>query len=560
MKKSHSHILQCLSIGVLLLSIQQYTHAQVPAPASWQTFVGSTQNITLQDTFRLQSFEETAKDNWRYEASEGTTVLNASQEDITEWVGRHFFKLPPKESIRFEHYSLRMYTDIRTTLKYKRKGLNIKDKLWIKIYRDDTNAPIGIETKDETALSSQISNSPGIDIYSLQAAIPASSGYYCLDSIYAFGTIPSYSLFFGSGSWGDTTLWSHLPAARSRNALINGQVVVNTDTQCRELHIGEGSLAIAPDANFTASIVSIHRTFKEKGQWYFVSFPFDIYPDGVDRPFEHKSDAPNSGGNYFYILSYNGEKRATSASSKMNWEVLSPKDIPAGQPLFRKNKGYLISIDAKSSQQTIRFSARQTDIAAEFGKSGTISIQAFPSSDNEHSGWYLCGNPLPAPLSLSQIESNPALDGNVYIYNGSTYTAYALGSNYALPPFTAFFVKASTDTELTIRPTSVPSPHLLSGATLPLRLTDIDPSANTPTGQCPLFLQVPQSRINGNIIHLSDLPSEGQIRIISFDGLLMQKHTTPAGSSSVPISLKKGIYIIHIHSGNYRAHHKYIQM
>ena len=132
---------------------------------------------------------------------------------------------------------------------------------------------------------------------------------FMLDSIYATGKIPIYSLFTGTGDWNDTILWSHLPPLRHRNALINGNVTITTNTYCNNAAISSGNLQIAQNIRLSlnnldlfetgASIhsegeiiisdhVTFHKTFEEAGKWYFISFPFDVYPSGIDPRFEQK--------------------------------------------------------------------------------------------------------------------------------------------------------------------------------------------------------------------------------------------------------------------------------
>ena len=154
------------------------------------------------------------------------------------------------------------------------------------------------------------------------------------------------------------------------------------------------------------------------------------------RPdFQLGDDKSDTNGNYFYVQTYNGEKRANSQSPSNNWEVIPQTIINTSQPIFKKNKGYLIAIDASADRQNLRFSSKAGDIPIDFGKNGQASIPVSinnQSQNQNHNGWYLCGNPLPAPLSLSQIESNSALDGYIYIYDGSTYQPYVIGSDFAI--------------------------------------------------------------------------------------------------------------------------------
>ena len=79
------------------------------------------------------------------------------------------------------------------------------------------------------------------------------------DSVFAYGDIPSYSLFSGIGNWNDTTLWSHLPPLRHRNALIKGNVNITTDTYCKDIAIHSGSLEINPGSLFILQNLDLYE-------------------------------------------------------------------------------------------------------------------------------------------------------------------------------------------------------------------------------------------------------------------------------------------------------------
>ncbi|MCC8093947.1 MAG: hypothetical protein LIP05_00405 [Tannerellaceae bacterium] len=200
------------------------------------------------------------------------------------------------------------------------------------------------------------------------------SGYYCLDHVFAFTDLPSYSLFKGKGNWEDEFLWTHLPAYRNRNALIQGEITLSSAIHCRESWLHQSLLTIRDQAALTCrelhlydSKISIqtegklvvedqmhmYKTFDEKGKWYFVSFPFDVYMDGIDKDFELKDDQPNAGGNFLYILFYDGIKRSMQNRSTGNWEIISTMN--GNQPVFEKGKGYLIAIDEKPLKTRLSF-------------------------------------------------------------------------------------------------------------------------------------------------------------------------------------------------------------
>ena len=403
-----------------------------------------------------------------------------------------------------------------------------------------------------------------------------------LDSIYATGKIPIYSLFTGTGDWNDTIRWSHLPPLRHRNALINGNATITTNTYCNNAAVSSGNLQIAQNIRLSlnnldlfetdASIrsegeiiisdhVTFHKTFEKAGKWYFISFPFDVYPSGIDPRFEQKDDTPNDGGNYFYVQSYNGDKRASTNQSTGNWEVAAINSN--NTPLFEKNKGYLIALDEKATEQTITFSSRPDDILVDFGNTGAITIPLdsdITSGNEENYGWYLCGNPLPAPLLLSGIEKNMALDGNIYVYDGSGYKTYSLNSNYALPPFAAFFIKASSPTELKVSSNSTSTKAMeIIQTNLPLNKSIAEPhpaKQNTAIGN-------PHTKdfhffIKDKQLYLRNIPETGYIRLLNMMGQCLLQKEIRQGSQVIRITDRPGMYILQIHSAKYQKHQKVI--
>lgn len=236
------------------------------------------------------------------------------------------------------------------------------------------------------------------------------------DSVFAYGDIPSYSLFSGIGNWNDTTLWSHLPPLRHRNALIKGNVTITTDTYCKDIAIHSGSLEINPGNLFIlqnldlyenkASLhsggtillsgrITFHKTFEEPGKWYFISFPFDVYPPGIDLHFEQRMLRLTTEATIFM----SNPTTETSGHRPTNLPGIgkSCPSVPIMSPV-RKNKGYLIALDEKTTNRTLSFSSRPGDIPENFANIGVIAIPLnsdSSSGNQENHGWYLCGNPFP---------------------------------------------------------------------------------------------------------------------------------------------------------------------
>jgi len=582
MKKKVIHFVQSALVKILFFGASYQLHAQVSNPSSWESFVNSSNNTLVSDTFRLQTFGDSEWDNWEYAVTPNATIVKNSKDNTMT------VKLPVGDSLFFKSFSPTQYQNIKIEVRIAGNHLMPTEKLSFISNHPNGNktTPIYSPSKSDDFFdyrTETISENPSsFSIVTSSKAPKTLDGYYMTNQVFAYGDIPSYSLFSGIGNWNDTTLWSHLPPLRHRNALIKGDVTITTDTYCKDIAIHSGSLKINPDNRFIlqnldlyenkASLysageillsghITLHKTFEKAGKWYFISFPFDVYPSGIDPRFEQKDDTPNDGGNYFYVQSYNGDKRASTNQSTGNWEVAAINSN--NTPLFEKNKGYLIALDEKATEQTITFSSRPDDIPVDFGNTGAITIPLdsdITSGNEENYGWYLCGNPLPAPLPLSGIEKNMALDGNIYVYDGSGYKTYSLNSNYALPPFAAFFIKASSPTELKVSSNSTSTKAMeIIQTNFPLNKSIAEPhpaKQNTAIGN-------PDTKdfhffIKDKQLYLRNIPETGYIRLLNMMGQCLLQKEIRQGSQVIRITDRPGMYILQIHSAKYQKHQKVI--
>ncbi len=365
---------------------------------------------------------------------------------------------------------------------------------------------------------------------------------------------------------------------RQRGALINGAIIIDSPIECQSISLGDGgSLNIANNGHiivdtlslYNADIsltadgeltvnkqVTIYYTFPSKDKWYFVSFPFNVRPKGLDERFQWKDDSFSGNGNYLYVQVYDGEKRAISNKATGNWTVLSPNAF-SGDFLFEKGKGYLIALDAAANDNTLAFSVDADDLSGDFGKTTSIQVSAASATNDTHSGWYLCGNPLPAPLSLSQIASDPLLDGNIYLYEESKYKAYPIGSNIILPPFSAFFVKAKADLDLRVTAGAVSANAIRLKTDYALRTTGAEPEKHSASNS--LWLnETKKSDIKGKTLYLTGLPAAGMVQVSNYLGKMVYKRSIPSGTSVIPLPLPAGFYIVTVKADNYCAQHKCI--
>lgn len=587
MKKKHLRVFRHMVVGLFCLMVPFAFQAQVTNPETWSTFVQSDANPSVIDTFRWQLFTQAERNNWKYILKNGATVSESQQG----------LKMPLSSSVAFEEYALSCYDDVSMVIGITVHSLVLDDTLYV-VYSNDKGKkqknflyPYS-KDPDKSHYSRRLNYNPCYLELSMSELVSSSkNGYLQIDSVYSYGTIPQYSLFSGQGNWNDTLRWSHLPPMRHRNALVGGAVEVNSTVQCERILLGKGSLRIAEKGHLVADELILYRTdfpltntdkaltsadnllavagklsitkqlsvcytFPEKGKWYFLSFPFDVSIKGIDKRFQLKDGSFSGKGNYLYVQVYDGDKRARNKKATGNWTVLSPA-VSADELVFEKGKGYLVSLDAAASDNTLTFSVSSDNIPADFGKTSTIPVRvsSVVDIDEAHYGWYLCGNPLPSPLSLSQIASDPALDGNIYLYDGTDYKSYPIGSDYVLPPFAAFFVKASSDTEIDLASgvLSENAVRLKTGYTL--SSSGVEPGGAI-VHSSRLQEETKDCMIRGKELYLSGLSVGGLVQVVDFMGRIVYHHSVSPGSSVLSLPLPAGFYIINIVTDSYRAQHK----
>lgn len=601
-KKATQYFYSFSTLSFLLICAP--SSAQEINPSTWYSFVMGSSNTILRDTFKLQTFMPTpSPDEWAYEVSANTALFNPLDEGISDAPDGYALKMMPDSWFDIRLASPEGHTNVYIQAIYAAWKLMPGEKLLATANRSSKplnklevlSPPYNNYSRSFTEIKKEstgkvasiiITSSP----YGLRLDVSKvsdhSEGFYALDSVYAYGDIPTFSLFTGTGLWDDPARWSHQPVFRHRKAFVNGHVTINNPVSCNRIYIGNGSLDILPgrkvdihkliicgeESSFSSSgevrikdSVTVYRTFPSKGRWYFISFPFDVYAEGISPGFKLMDKASNNGGDYFYLYTYNGNKRSLNNTAEGNWEVV-PSEIPEGRPVFEKGKGYLFALDEKARTQTLSFSSATETLSSDFGKTGTLSIPVSTTgatpADKANQGWYLCGNPLPCPLPLKSILSED-LEEYIYVYNGHIYEAYALDEDYAIPPFSAFFVKAKkvTEIQLQIHSSAATKSINIIPMSAPLRAVKKEPrisGAVVSVASSPAIKQ-PNSYLNANSLFLENLPTPGAVYLWDTGGRLHWKKEINAGSSVIhlPLTIPSGHYIVRVDAKNYTRSHKF---
>ena len=351
--------------------------------------------------------------------------------------------------------------------------------------------------------------------------------------------IPAYSLFTGSGSWTDDGRWSHQAALRHRNALINGEVFVEDSLHCDSIQVYEGEIRLSEEGKLTTRSLTIHKTFPEKGVWYFVSFPFDVYVQNISSEFQQGDEDTMTGGNYFYVQKYDGIGRANGETD--NWETVPIAS--AGEVLFYRGVGYLLALDAQATEQTLSFTS-PSKTTLEYKPTVTLNIpgELLQGAKEEDSGWSFCGNPLPGSISLADIEAE-GTDGYIYVYEDGTYKPYAIGSRNELPEGCAFFVKASGAAQLVFNASGASTAKRI-GTSAMLRSSCAEPQGEMPTAVEGIASE--GFSLVGDRLLMPVAEGKRTVSVYDFFGRLCFQRELPAEAQSVDIPLQAGFYIINV--------------
>ncbi|MGM9759451.1 MAG: hypothetical protein ACI30I_04965 [Parabacteroides sp.] len=549
--------------------------AQVNQPSTWSSFVQSAENTVVSDTFRLQTFNNLSTDNWSYQQAGTTEIISSSASGFTDGSEGYVLKLFPGSTLTMADYEPDLHTDVKLHASYALYNLHAGENLYVSanratnplvdkllFYAKDTTCSFTSKKRGNekqgtgTHTLVMIGNNPTNFQMKIGSGSETYGGYYAVDSVYVFGDIPNSSLFTGNGTWHETGRWSHQPALRHRTALIQGNVTIDSPVTCGEIHLDNSQLIFTETGTLhVEKSVVVYQQFPQTGQWYLLSFPFDVYKSDVDPAFTLGDDATVDSGNYYYVLEYDGERRATQESSTGNWRVIDAT-LRDDAILFEKGKGYLVALDEAANRRTLTFSSRSGELPADFGKAGILSIDVTindAATDETHNGWCLCGNPLPYALSLKQMETNSDLDGSIYIYNGSDYDQWPIGSDHVIPPYGTFFVKAKRNTSLSIL--SAPTLRSDQATPAPQLFHALSSEPHLPL-QSPTHATSPEPNrsvrfsLQGSLLHIDNPSDRVVVTLFSTLGTRMFHQALPAGRHQIPLSLRPGLYVIHLQTAH----------
>ena len=152
MKKKVIHFVQSALVKILFFGASYQLHAQVSNPSSWESFVNSSNNTLVSDTFRLQTFGDSEWDNWEYTTSGTTQIQDVSSVNIDKLGGKMGLQMSLGSRIDFMQYTPTLYTDVKAEIFFGGRYLDKGNNLNIQIYREtgSTTHMISSNTKNDT--------------------------------------------------------------------------------------------------------------------------------------------------------------------------------------------------------------------------------------------------------------------------------------------------------------------------------------------------------------------------------------------------------------------------
>lgn len=560
--------------AILIAIVQWVSYSPISAqsewfsPQQWESLVQDPQkNPIIRDTVLYQSFDSDNPLSINYSVSGQYDFFYPQEEGIQGASDSRAIRLYPGSTLTIDTLIYPALKMAEIHIPFAFQHVNKEEDIYFTTYfysgaTESDARPYTVMSNDCSRYFRQVYvgrqcfyRGRRADPYRLQIEVSkpasASNGYYCIDSLFLVGNIEQYSLLQQSGTWHDHALWSHDYPSLRRVALIDADVQINQAAECLHLINNQKGIQIQPGGNLRAQQMSTFHTFEEKGKWYFVSFPHDVYPEGIDSRFQlgdasTKTTEPVN--NILYILTYDGKRRADNNQTSGNWKVISTDEVVPGEVLLQRGKGYLIAIDETAAYQTLTFSSPEhQQIHLTDNASVGIEAQLLQSGSEAHNGWILCGNPYPSALSLQEILPNPALDGNIYIYNGTDYDSYPIGSNYKIPASSAFFIKANQDTNLAFQKKDDEAPStVLRQMTLPYQ-------GKEPENRLLTQMTKPTQRfhyaiLNGKIRITTT--SQGELTLYNALGIKIKHCHLTKGEREYALPQQPGIYFLHIISGS----------
>ncbi len=279
------------------------------------------------------------------------------------------------------------------------------------------------------------------------------------------------------GNWTNPASWlsgQGIPSTSWTRATVNSNLHLNDNRECIELLIetgksltidagvwltvtdslsnlsGTSGLLIKSDATATASLIhentGVNATVEQyipqyagNAGWHFLSSPVS---GQAIRPEFVSGENPIPGNDDFYKFDEVTNYWINTKNNEGNWNTAFEDDFVVG-------RGYNVAYEADVTK-SFAGELNCIDLILDETTTPTITYNI-----DGGAGWNLMGNPYPSGLDWDDCEKTH-IDASVYVYKGDVgqYVSWngSIGSltDGIIPPMNGFFVKASSNPELTL--------------------------------------------------------------------------------------------------------------
>ena len=133
MRKSVSYFC-CGVLLSFLMAVGCPLRAQVSNPSAWESFVSSKDNPVVSDTFRLQTFGKSDRDNWIYQADKN--VLPPGNE--------HTLRIPVGSRVAFTPFRLSLYEKVEICTYLRGEHLTREQTLQYQTFRNNQSQTLTV--------------------------------------------------------------------------------------------------------------------------------------------------------------------------------------------------------------------------------------------------------------------------------------------------------------------------------------------------------------------------------------------------------------------------------
>ena len=191
--------------------------------------------------------------------------------------------------------------------------------------------------------------------------------------------------------------------------------------------------AIVANCDATVADVKIRYACRA-GNWYFLSFPFDVDLSAVTV---EKMDSTSVGPVGYVFRYYDGAERALNGVGQ-SWKDVTNGVLHAGQGyIFQASMEVYLTVKGNAANGTQML----TSVSKEIPVSENIS------DNSSHQGWNLIGNPYPCYYDMNGLDFKAPI--TVWNRDSWTYDAYSIldADEYVFAPMEAFFVQVPSGTK-----------------------------------------------------------------------------------------------------------------